>query len=70
MSYITVSTDNFIKTTNNETKFPELTLYFLLEHFEIKFQEGSVLGYLNVLTCRSPYGLIVDQTDQIMELVN
>ena len=40
--YLTVSTDDFINTTNNENAFTELTRV-LKEHFEMKLQEGSVL---------------------------
>ena len=47
VSYITVSTDDFINTTNNETEFPELRGFFE-EHFKIKVQEGSVLKYLKL----------------------
>ena len=44
VSYPTVSTDDVINTTNNETAFPELTIVFE-EHFEMIVQEGSVLKY-------------------------
>ena len=38
VSYITVSTDDALNTTNNETTFPELTI--VLEfHFDMKVQE-------------------------------
>ena len=67
-SYLTVSTDDFINATNNEKAFPELTRVF--KHSEIKYQEGLVLKYLNVQTCQSPLGFIVDHTYHIMELVN
>ena len=46
VSYLTVSTDYVINTTNNENAFPELTRVFK-EKFEMKVQEGSVLKYLN-----------------------
>ena len=39
VSYITVSTDDVLNTTNNETSFTELTT-FLEERFEMKVQEG------------------------------
>ena len=42
VSYLTVSTDDVLKTTNNETAFPELRRVFK-EHFEVKVQEGYVL---------------------------
>ena len=68
VSYLKVSTDDVLKTTNNETAFPELTRVFK-EHFEIKVQEGSVPKYLNILIFQSPLGFSVDYTDNIMELV-
>ena len=46
VSYLTVSTDDVLNTTNNENIFPELTRLFK-EHFDMKVQEGSVLKYLN-----------------------
>ena len=46
VSYLTVSTDDVLNTTNNENAFPELTRVFK-EHFEMKVQEGSVLKCLN-----------------------
>ena len=67
--YLTVSTDDIVDTTNNEIAFPELRRVFE-EDFEIKFQEGSVLKYLNFIIYQSPLGFGVDQTDHIMELVN
>ena len=67
--YLTVSTDDFLNSTNNETSFPELTSVFK-EHFEMKLQEGSVLKYLNFRIFQPPLGFSVDQTDHIMELVN
>ena len=42
VSYLTVSTDDFLNTTNNETSFPELRRFFE-EDFEIKVQKGSIL---------------------------
>ena len=38
VSYLTVSTDDVLNTTNNENKFPELKRAFK-EHFEMKVQE-------------------------------
>ena len=35
LSCLTVSTDDVLNTTNNETAFPELTIVFK-EHFEMK----------------------------------
>ena len=46
VSYLTVSNDDVINTTNNETEFTELTRVYE-EYFEIKVQEGSVFKYLN-----------------------
>ena len=36
----------------------------------MKVQERSVLKYLNILIFQSPLGFSVDQTDNIMEIVN
>ena len=69
VSLLIVSTDDFLNTTNKNTEFPEITRVFE-EHFDKKVQEGSVLKYLNFQTFQSPLGFSVDQTDQIMELVN
>ena len=69
VSYLTVSTDDVINTTNNENAFPELTRVFK-ENFEMKVQEGSVIKYLNFRIFQSPLGFSIDQTDHIMELVN
>ena len=69
VSYLIVSTDDVLNTTNNENSFPELKIVFK-EHFEMKVQEGSVLKYLNFRICQFPLGFIIDQTYHIMELVN
>ena len=69
VSYLTFSTDGVLNTNNNETSFPELAIFFE-EHFEMKFQEGSVLKYLNLRICQSPFGFSVYHTDHIMEQVN
>ena len=69
VSYIMVSTDDILNTTNNETAFTYLRR-FLEEYFEIKVQEVSVLKYLNFRIFQSPIGFSVYQTDHIMELVN
>ena len=69
MSCLTVSTDDVINTNNNNTSFTELTRVFE-EHFEMKFQYGSVIKYLNLRIFQSPLVFSVDQTDHIMELVN
>ena len=68
-TYLTVSTDDNINITNNETAFTELRRFFE-EAFDIKVQEGSVLKYLNFQVYQSPLGFSVDQTDNIMKLVN
>ena len=49
--YLTVSTDDVINTTNNDTKFPDLRRYFE-ELFEMKFQEGSVLVFPVLSWCQ------------------
>ena len=67
--YLSVSADDVINTNNNETVFSELTIDFE-EHFEMKVQEIYVLKYLNLIIFQYPFGFSVDQTDQIMELVN
>ena len=69
MSFFKVSADDVLNTPNNETAFSELRI-FLKEYFEIKFQDGCVLKYQNFRICKYPLGFSVDQTDQIMELVN
>ena len=69
VSYLTVSTDGVLNTTNNKTSFTELRRFFE-EAFDIKVQEGSVLKYLNFQVYQSPLGFSVDQTDNIMKLVN
>ena len=69
MSYLIFSTDDVLNTTNNETSFTELTRVFE-EYFEMKVQEESVLKYLSLRIFQSPLGFTVDQTDNIMELVN
>ena len=66
---LTGSTYDVLNITNSETPFIELTRVFE-EQFEIKFQEGSVLKYLNLRIFQSPLGFSVDQTDHIVELVN
>ena len=67
--YLKLSIDDVLNTTNNDTAFPELTSVFE-EHFEIIFQEGSILKYQNFLICQSPLGFSIDHNDHIMELVN
>ena len=69
VSYIIVSTDDVLNTTNDENAFPELTRLFK-EHFEMKVQEGLVLKYLNFRIFQSTLGFSIDQKDHIMELVN
>ena len=43
---------------------------FLNKYFEVKFQEVSVLKYLNFRICHSLISFIIDQTDCVTELVN
>ena len=69
VSYIKVSTDDILNTYNNETKSPELIRVFE-EAFEIKFQVGSVLKYINFRIFQSPLGFSVDKNYHIMKLVN
>ena len=69
VSYLTVSTDYDLNTTNNMTLFPELRRVSE-EYFEIKFQEGFVLKYLIFWILQSPIGFIIYQTNHIMEIVN
>ena len=69
VSYLTVSASDVLNTANNETAFPELTRFFE-EHFEMKFQEGSVLKYLHLRIFQHTLGFNVYQTYHIMELVN
>ena len=69
VSYIKVSTDDVLNTTNNENKFTEPTRV-CKEHFEMKVQEGSVLKYLNIRISQYPLGFSIDQTEYIIELVN
>ena len=69
VSYIIVSTDDVLKNTYNDKVLPELRRFFE-EAFEMKFQEGSVLKYLNYLIFQYPLGFSIYQIDHIMELVN
>ena len=69
VSYLTVSTDDVLNTTNNENAFPELTRVFK-EHFDMIVQEVSVLKYLNFRIFQSPLGFSIDLTDHTMEIVN
>ena len=69
VSYLKVYTDGVLSTTNNETDFTELTRVFE-ENFDMKFQKGSVLTYLNLRIFQYPLGFSVYQTDNILELVN
>ena len=69
MSYLTVFTDDFLNTINNETAFFELTRVFE-EHFDIEYQEVSVLRYLNFQIFHPNLCFGVDHTYHIMELVN
>ena len=57
--YLTVSTDDVLNNTNNDTSFHEQTIFFK-EHFEMKVQEGSVLKYLNFRIFQYPLGFSID----------
>ena len=69
VSYIIFSTDDVLNPSNNEISFTELPRVFQ-EIFHIQVQEGYVLTHLNFRLYQSALGFSVDQTDQIMELVN
>ena len=69
VSYIKVSTDDVINTTDKEKSFPGIARLFE-EQFEVKYQEGTVIKYLNFQFFQSNLGFSVDHTDYIMELVN
>ena len=68
-SYIKISDDDVLNTTNNDTSFTEPTRVFE-EQFQKKVKEVSVLKYPNFRIFQSTLGFSVDQTDHIMELVN
>ena len=68
MSYLTVSDDDFLNTTNNDTPLTELRSFFN-DTFEITVQEGYVLKYLNFRICQYPLGFIIDKTYITMKLV-
>ena len=65
VSYLTVSTNDVIDTTNNYTVFNGLRIVFE-EYFDIKVQEGYVLKYLTLRIFQSPIGSSVDNTYHIM----
>ena len=69
MTYLKVSTDDFLNTTNKDTYFTEIRKVFE-ESFYIKIQELSMLKYPNFRIYQSPLGFIIYQTDCIMKLVN
>ena len=69
VSYLTVSTNDVLNTTNNETSFFNPRIFFE-NYFGIKVEEVSILKYLNLRICQSPLGFSIYQTDHIMELVN
>ena len=69
-SYLTVYTDVVLNTNNNnETYFPELRKMFE-EEFEIKFQEGYVLKYINFRISQSLIGFSIYHNYHIMEQAN
>ena len=57
--YITVSTDDFLNNTNNETEFPEQKIFFE-EHFDMKVQEVYFLKYPSFRIFQSPLSFSVD----------
>ena len=67
--FFTVSTDDLINNTNNDSAFTETKKIFE-EAFEIKIQEGSVIRYLKIRIYLSPLGVSIYQTYNIMDLVN
>ena len=69
MYYLTVSTDYFLNSTNNETENTELIRVFE-KAFYFKVQEGSVLKCLIFRILQSPLGFSLDNNHQIIELVN
>ena len=69
MYYPTVSTDDVLSNTNNETAFTKIIRVFE-EAFDIKVRDRYILKYLNLQVYQSPLGLRFDQTDHTMELVN
>ena len=69
VSYLTVSAYDVINTTNDDIAFTELRRFFE-EYFYIKFQEESILGYLNIWIFKSPLGFSIYHNDHITELVN
>ena len=69
ISYLTVSNDDDLNITNNETSFTELKR-FSEESFEIKFHEGFLLKYLIFRIFKFHINFIIYHTDHIMELVN
>ena len=69
ISYLVVSTDDDINTTNNEIYFTDLRSVSE-EASQIKFQEGFLLKYLISRVFQSPIGFSIYQTNHITELVN
>ena len=69
VSCLTVFTDDFLNTSNNETDFPELKSC-LKNHLRLKFQKYLCLNTWIFGLYKSPLGFSIDKTDHIMELVN
>ena len=69
VTYLKVSTDDFLNTTNKDTYFTEIRKVFE-ESFDIKIQELSMLKYPNFRIYQSPLGTIhspaswCDQSDK------
>ena len=68
VSWLFVYTEDFLNTTTNVTESPKIRRVFG-ESFEMKFQEGSVLKYLNSLIFQYPHDFSVDKIDHIIEIV-
>ena len=69
VSCLTVSTDDEINITNNDSSFGEIKKYFE-EAFDIKIQVGYVIEYINLCIDQYPLGFNIYQTDHIMNLFN
>ena len=68
VSYLVFSTDDVRNTNSNKTTFTELRKFFEVA-FEIKFQEGYVLNYMDFRVFWYPLGFSIYQNDHIMEIV-
>ena len=66
---LTVSNDDVINTTTNQTVFPKLRRKYE-NYFEMKVQERCVLNYLIFRIFQSPLGFSIDHSDNTTEVVN